>query len=98
MRIASIRASPEISAFRRMTWQWSAPRPRGRLLRAGHLHWSAVQASVSKTCLVRFDNIMRVTAFGAFQPIMAGSWFGGSCPVTVIALSAPKGLKQVGSD
>jgi hypothetical protein len=36
--------------------------------------------------------------FGAFQPIMAGSWFGGSCPVAVIALSAPKGLKQVGSD
>jgi hypothetical protein len=41
----SIPASPEISALRRMSWQWCAPRPRGRLLRARHLNWSAVHAA-----------------------------------------------------
>jgi hypothetical protein len=33
----SIRASPKISALRRMRWRWCAPCSHGRLLRARHL-------------------------------------------------------------
>jgi len=44
----------------------------------------AVQASVSKTCLVRFDNIMRLTAFGATSPF-AGAPGKERIPPTPVA-------------
>ena len=73
MRIARSALRQRYRLYGRMSWQWCAPCPRGRLLRVRHLHWSAVQASVSKT-------IMRLTVSGAELPIASRATFGRKRP------------------